>query len=241
MSRPTTIERNSLAQAIRIFRSALGDNQRQFAARTGLALTSIARYETNAKPNPQVLERFAGIAREAKLLFFSEIFEGRLAPEDAELDQLQFSAIKCMLERLWARLGIDPNDLRRARLLLSVSLQPNSHLSKLEDALGQTLSATFEDSISHTAGAIVRGRNLEVETAHIAYLQNRTPETAIKYITAFDQNPGKASKGIDPLEPEDTPFFYLGHFRKKPNQMAEIILGMIERNKELREFVRNKL
>src|SRR6266516_7733533 len=86
MPRPTELERTPMAQAIRRFRTTLGDTQHQFAERMGVTLTSIARYETNSRPSRAVLAKLAAIAQEANQPLFVEIFTGRIEPQPTEFE-----------------------------------------------------------------------------------------------------------------------------------------------------------
>lgn len=52
------------SEALKALRAALGETQQQFAHRVGMAITTIARYETSRPPRGSVLVTFANIAEE---------------------------------------------------------------------------------------------------------------------------------------------------------------------------------
>lgn len=126
------------------FRQSLGDTQQQFASRTGLSVTSVARYETNSRPSSKVLARFASIAREANFPAFVEIFEHKIAP-DQELDLQNFSAVKQLLDRLVKRLH--PRQLVSARLALACLLTL-SHRGRVVFFPGRQLRNPQETAIN---------------------------------------------------------------------------------------------
>jgi transcriptional regulator with XRE-family HTH domain len=53
---------NSVTDAVRRLRVALGDTQQQFAARTGLAISTVVRYELSRPPKGDALEQFKSLA-----------------------------------------------------------------------------------------------------------------------------------------------------------------------------------
>src|SRR4051794_13583082 len=98
MPRPTDIERTPMARVIRRFRVSLGDTQREFAARTGLAIPTIGRYETNAQPSREVLARFSEIARTQKLSLFASIFDGQVEPDSVDFEAQEIAGALYLLQ-----------------------------------------------------------------------------------------------------------------------------------------------
>jgi transcriptional regulator with XRE-family HTH domain len=66
MARPTNRERHSLSIAVSELRHELGETQQQFAGRLGVAVTTIARYETSHPPSGMVLDTLRLIAEANK-------------------------------------------------------------------------------------------------------------------------------------------------------------------------------
>src|SRR5947209_9893687 len=132
MPRPTDIERTPMARAIRRFRVSLGDTQREFAARTGLAVPTIGRYETNAQPSKDVLARFADIARSEKLALFTEIFDGQVEPDSVDFEAQEVAGAVHLLRSALIDLRQKKSAYRKARLLLSIHLLPPSEYANAE-------------------------------------------------------------------------------------------------------------
>jgi transcriptional regulator with XRE-family HTH domain len=157
MPRPTQIDRTPMSQAIRRFRVSLGDTQRDFAQRTGLALTTIARYETNAQPSKEVLTKLADIAKLEGLPFFASIFLGERKPDSSEFEN---QALKGAIRKLYtALLGLEEKKIgyRKARLLLTVHLLPESRYAKAEEMLAKLVpEALVEETLELAAADIVR-------------------------------------------------------------------------------------
>ena len=74
MPRPTLRKRDPISIAVLQLRRAFGENQQQFANRTGLAITTIARYETSRPPQREALQLFFTLAREKELNDLAETF-----------------------------------------------------------------------------------------------------------------------------------------------------------------------
>ena len=53
---------NAVTDAVRRLRLALGETQQQFAARTGLAISTVVRYELSRPPRGNALEQFKALA-----------------------------------------------------------------------------------------------------------------------------------------------------------------------------------
>ncbi|HEX4164338.1 MAG TPA: helix-turn-helix transcriptional regulator [Bryobacteraceae bacterium] len=171
-----------MAQAISRFRQTLGDTQQQFAHRAGLSVTSVARYETNSPPSPKVLARFVEIAREVNLPAFIEIFENRLEPEE-EMDLQDFSAVMQLLRRMVERLH--PRQLRQGRLALACLLTPTANLNDTERRLAEHL-ANAENAVDEAAAELVRGRDPQVDSDRVRFLQTRDLEDWFHFSKAYE-------------------------------------------------------
>jgi transcriptional regulator with XRE-family HTH domain len=66
--------RNAVTDAVRRLREALGDTQQQFAARTGLAISTVVRYELSRPPRGEILTRFKALADEKGLHDIAQAF-----------------------------------------------------------------------------------------------------------------------------------------------------------------------
>jgi transcriptional regulator with XRE-family HTH domain len=64
MARPQTVVKNQLSLAIVELRRRLGYSQQAFSNFLGLSLNSIARWELNSRPAPEMLKRLIEIAME---------------------------------------------------------------------------------------------------------------------------------------------------------------------------------
>lgn len=90
MARPTTRKRDSVSLAVIKLRTALGDSQQQFAARLGVAITTIARWETQRPPGGKVLHALERLARTHKENDLAMAFSRALALEmDSDLEPEQ--------------------------------------------------------------------------------------------------------------------------------------------------------
>ena len=70
-----------LTRAVREFRRALGDTQQSFAARLGLAISTVVRYESTRAPGGAALAQLAKAAGENGLDNYGQEFMGALAKE----------------------------------------------------------------------------------------------------------------------------------------------------------------
>lgn len=75
MPRPTSREKHPLSVALVALRKHLGETQQQFANRLGVAVTTVARYETSNPPRGPVLEKLMKIALDAEMEDVSRMFE----------------------------------------------------------------------------------------------------------------------------------------------------------------------
>jgi len=182
MARPTRIMKTPMAQAISRFRQALGDTQQQFAHRAGLAVTSIARYETNSPPSAKVLARFVDIARTSNLPSFTEIFEKRL-PAAEEIEHQDFAVIKQLLTRMIEDLR--PNQLRQARVALACLLTSTAKLNEIERRMDVPLAET-DKVIEDGAAELVRGRDPEVDKKRLRFLRTRDLDHWFDFTRAYD-------------------------------------------------------
>jgi transcriptional regulator with XRE-family HTH domain len=182
MARPTRIMKTPMAQAISRFRQALGDTQQQFANRVGLAVTSVARYETNSPPSLKVLARFVEIARIANLPSFTEIFERRLPPSE-EIEHQDFAVVKQLLTRMIEDLR--PNQLRQARVALACLLTSTAKLNEIERRMDGPLAET-DKVIEDGAAELVRGRDPEVDKKRLRFLRTRNLDHWFDFTQAYD-------------------------------------------------------
>jgi transcriptional regulator with XRE-family HTH domain len=67
----------STKEAIATLRAKMGLKQPELAARIGVTITSISRYENGRKPNRQVLKKLAAVAEDAKLNDLRDIFAAK--------------------------------------------------------------------------------------------------------------------------------------------------------------------
>ncbi len=171
-----------MAQAISRFRQTLGDTQQQFATRTGLSVTSIARYETNSPPSEKVLTRFVEIARTANLPTFVEIFKNRLKPEE-EINLQDFAALKQLLKRLAENLR--PEQLKQGRLALAWLISRAEKVKK--NRLPDAALTEADKALDRAAAELVRGRDPEVEKKRIHFLRTRDVASWADFIRAFEK------------------------------------------------------
>jgi transcriptional regulator with XRE-family HTH domain len=171
-----------MAQAISRFRQSLGDTQQQFAQRVGLAVTSIARYETNSPPSAKVLARFVEVAQTANLPSFTEIFESRLPPAE-EIEHQDFAVVKQLLTRMIEDLR--PNQLRQARIALACLLTSVTKLNEIERRMNVPLAET-DKVIEEGAAELVRGRDPEVDKKRLRFLRTRNLDHWFDFIRSYD-------------------------------------------------------
>lgn len=70
-----------LHHTVQKFRALLGDTQQQFAARLGVSLVTIARWETSRTPSAPWLEKLAILAKKSGLDDYAEVFrKGKAEP-----------------------------------------------------------------------------------------------------------------------------------------------------------------
>lgn len=81
MARPRNKPRDPISEALIQLRQALGENQQQFANRTQIAMTTIARYETSRRPTGKALAQFARVAEQAGRHDLATVFETALTRE----------------------------------------------------------------------------------------------------------------------------------------------------------------
>jgi transcriptional regulator with XRE-family HTH domain len=74
MARPTSRKKSELSMAVAELRTRLGVSQQEFSNRMGVALNTIARYESSREPDGVALLRLAGIARSEGHSDLAEIF-----------------------------------------------------------------------------------------------------------------------------------------------------------------------
>jgi transcriptional regulator with XRE-family HTH domain len=91
-----------------MLRERLGDTQQEFAVRLGIALASVARYETSRPPSGQALLTFEDLARQNGLLELAALFRRGPTGPDAEMENPE--------NLVWAGVA---RELSRNRHLLS--------------------------------------------------------------------------------------------------------------------------
>jgi transcriptional regulator with XRE-family HTH domain len=86
---------NAVTDAVRRLRQALGDTQQQFAARTGLAISTVVRYELSRPPKGAAVEQFKTLAEQHGFHDIARTFAYAMgqAPETA--------ALHSALDSLW--------------------------------------------------------------------------------------------------------------------------------------------
>jgi transcriptional regulator with XRE-family HTH domain len=92
MARPSAKEKQQISLAVIELRRRLGETQQDFANRLGIALPTVARYETSSPPRGAVLDRIAQLARENHFVDIAEDLEDARVQELLDLaDRLQKS------------------------------------------------------------------------------------------------------------------------------------------------------
>lgn len=81
MARPTLKKKSPLSQAIVDIRAKLGESQQAFANRLGMALQTVARWETQGPPSGYILVRLEQIARQADLPAAANVFSSAVEDE----------------------------------------------------------------------------------------------------------------------------------------------------------------
>jgi transcriptional regulator with XRE-family HTH domain len=153
---------NTVTDAVRRLRLALGDTQQQFAARTGLAISTVVRYELSRPPRGKQLAEFAVLAERNGLHDLARTFAyaAGKTPETA--------ALHAALDSLWfnrentARWPMLASRINREfeSLLELKRKQPESvpeSLDELESQLAQLrlmLFGTAVDKVNEAAAKI---------------------------------------------------------------------------------------
>jgi transcriptional regulator with XRE-family HTH domain len=91
MARPTSRKKSELSKAVVELRVLLGENQQAFSNRLGIALNTVARYETSRPPSGEMLLRLGQLAA-----MHHETFPQRDIFFDAYADELGKSAFELM-------------------------------------------------------------------------------------------------------------------------------------------------
>jgi transcriptional regulator with XRE-family HTH domain len=161
-----------MAQAIRRFRTILGDTQREFADRTRLTLTSIARYETNSRPSKTVLAKFAQIAQEANQPLFTDIFRGQAEPRPTEFEAQELSGAIQLLKSALDDLKTSRHGYRKAKLFVAFHLLSPGEYAEVERTLEKLVPASVVDEVLNRAGGdFVRARDPRVEKKRVEILR----------------------------------------------------------------------
>lgn len=161
MARPLKERRGELPSAVAALRHHIGETQQQFAARLGLAITSIARYETQRAPSGDVLGRLVDLADEVGRADLAGIFRqaltvelGSWQPSQVELDVTPRSDE----EKLWtcALLGVlrNPGYAASQAGILTYLREPaercieNLNLALRQKRLGEEAECMLRDGIN---------------------------------------------------------------------------------------------
>jgi transcriptional regulator with XRE-family HTH domain len=158
MARPTSRKKSPLSQAVTDLRTRMGQSQQEFANALGVALNTIARYETRQPPRGDMLARLTDIAKEHGFHDLVDQFQSaaplyrmfQLAAQQIET----FSADQVALA-LAALLTAEPRELAKVRSVLKAKLPEVNALA----------SAFTEDQELRTkyADALKRGDKPEAE------------------------------------------------------------------------------
>lgn len=112
MPRTPSRPKSKTSQALISLRSRLGDNQAEFAKRVGLAIQSIARYETSNPPTGRALIHFAKLAKETGAVDEAQILREAYLSELRERDGVWSLVEQLALQ--FALAGLK-NELERSR------------------------------------------------------------------------------------------------------------------------------
>lgn len=170
-----------MARAIKRFRSTLGDTQQQFANRTGLAMTTIARYETGWHPKPEVLAKLADIAKERYLPVFVEIFQQHMPPEPY-LFHDELPALRGLLHDATSKLTASAADIERGRIALAcLSELPAEMFQRVKQVLEPAL-APVEQVLEENAGIVSSHREADAEAKYLDFLRKPTLNGGREYL-----------------------------------------------------------
>lgn len=173
-----------MARAIRRFRSALGDTQQQFAARVGLSVTSIARYETGWYPKEAVLAQFAEVARREALPVFAAFFERELPAKADLLVPDEILALQKLISDEFAQQEITIETARRLRLAFASLRVRTERLIGIEHTMREDL-ASLDELIESQAGAVVAGRSTADEAKYAKFVSSQSQESAEAYLRSL--------------------------------------------------------
>lgn len=143
MSRPRSIPgsgKSELSKAVRDLRERLGESQQAFSNRLGIALNTIARYETTRDPSGQALEQLSDMAfarqyPDLGYLFYFRFLEGVLGNYPMRVTSIPATDGKPSRGYLVLKLSGD-DELRYARLFETLFLASRSpSLGKRADGL----------------------------------------------------------------------------------------------------------
>jgi transcriptional regulator with XRE-family HTH domain len=114
------LQPTDLSIAIRELRTALGMTQDAFAAQLGTTLTSVARYETNARiPRAQTLLKLAKLAEKAGKTDLASLFRRTFAVEFRDVTRKGYEAvIAAPLKEAIGLRNASTSDLAKVKALL---------------------------------------------------------------------------------------------------------------------------
>jgi len=208
----TTLNRNAVTAAVKRLRLALGDTQQQFATRTGLAISTVVRYELSRPPKGEVLEQLKALAEQNGLRDIATVFSYALGGQDLTPET---AALNSAIASLWwnRKALADWPKLARCladqlRNLIDVKRkQPDEvpeSIEELETQLVQLRSALFgavQDEINSEASKILEEKSgLSWERAQFEAL-TRNPELYQRYLAER----AKAAMGTQFEESLSTP------------------------------------
>ena len=144
MPRPSSRPKHPLSLALVELRSHLGETQQQFASRLGVAITTVARYETTNPPSGKVLERLAFISSENGLDELSTTFQRAALAQTEHYVRLQdLEELVLCTAVLWI---VRKPEFQKLRRRLAKLIQPvlDEVAAKTNSNLGVELALTEE-------------------------------------------------------------------------------------------------
>jgi transcriptional regulator with XRE-family HTH domain len=139
MPRPTSRKKTALSQAVCDLRAVLGDSQQAFSNRLGVALHTIARYETYRPPSGEALLKLANVAEQHGHLQSRDFF--RIHYVDEVFKELGFQVLM-----------VPPTESEPARGYLMSTLRRGSEFGYAQSFLSVLAATRSTDAdVSRTA------------------------------------------------------------------------------------------
>jgi transcriptional regulator with XRE-family HTH domain len=107
MARPTTKEKSPLSRAVVELRTRLGENQQAFSNRLGIAMNTVARYETSRSPSGYALLQLFQVANDNLFASLAQVFG------EAIWKELRSAGVRDVTITALVRIGNDRNSLQR--------------------------------------------------------------------------------------------------------------------------------